>query len=169
VRLLLVDDEDVQGTKQQVVHAETSTGALQPMAQLGDIANRHSALLPLDTVTSLGGIPVEIDNWGVDVAYSGTQKCLSCQPGLSPLSISERARKVLRTRQSKVANWYLDLSMIEGHWGDARSYHHTTPISMNIALRKALRLIHEERFASPFRPAPRQCRTVMGWVAGTRP
>lgn len=133
-----------------IVHAETSTGALQPMAQIGDIAHRHGALLLLDTVTSLGGVPVEIDNWGVDVTYSGTQKCLSCPPGLSPLSISERAREVLHARQSKVANWYLDLRMLESYWGEARTYHHTAPISMNYALREALRLIHEEGLPARF-------------------
>jgi alanine-glyoxylate transaminase/serine-glyoxylate transaminase/serine-pyruvate transaminase len=133
-----------------LVHAETSTGALQPMDGIGEIAARHGALLLLDTVTSLGGVPVEIDNWGVDVAYSGTQKCLSCPPGLAPLTISERARAVVRTRQSRVANWYLDLSMIESYWGDARTYHHTAPISMNYALREALRLIYEEGLDARF-------------------
>jgi alanine-glyoxylate transaminase/serine-glyoxylate transaminase/serine-pyruvate transaminase len=133
-----------------IVHAETSTGALQPMDRLGDIAHRHGAMLLLDCVTSLGGVAVQIDKWGVDIAYSGTQKCLSCPPGLAPLTISERAREILRGRKTKVANWYLDLSMLESYWGNARTYHHTAPISMNYALREALRLVYEEGLAARF-------------------
>ncbi len=145
-----------------LVHAETSTGALQPMEQIGDIAQKHGALLILDTVTSLGGVPVEIDKWGVDVAYSGTQKCLSCPPGLSPMTVNERARDVLRARQAKVANWYLDLSMLESYWGDSRTYHHTAPISMNYALREALRLIYEEGLEACF--ARHQANAELLWA-----
>ena len=128
-----------------LVHAETSTGARQPhIGEIAAAAHRHGALLVLDTVTSLGGVPVEIDAWDVDVAYSGTQKCLSVPPGLAPLTVSERAREVLRRRQSPVANWYLDLSLVEKYWGEERTYHHTAPISMNYALREGLRLVAEE-------------------------
>ena len=128
-----------------LVHAETSTGALQPhIGEIAAAAHRYGALLVLDTVTSLGGVPVEIDAWGVDVAYSGTQKCLSVPPGLAPLTVSERAREALRRRQSPVANWYLDLSLVEKYWGEERTYHHTAPISMNYALREGLRLVAEE-------------------------
>ena len=127
-----------------LVHAETSTGALQPMEFMGEIAHRYGALLVMDCVTSLGGIPVKVDEWGVDVAYSGTQKCVSCPPGLAPLTVSERALDVLHHRSTGVKNWYLDLSLVERYWGDARTYHHTAPISMNFALREALRLIYEE-------------------------
>jgi alanine-glyoxylate transaminase/serine-glyoxylate transaminase/serine-pyruvate transaminase len=104
----------------------------------------------LDTVTSLGGLPVEIDAWDVDVAYSGTQKCLSCPPGLSPLTVSERALEVLRNRKTQVANWYLDLSLVVKYWGKERTYHHTAPINMNYGLREALRLVAEEGLEARF-------------------
>jgi len=133
-----------------LVHAETSTGALQPMEAIADIVHRHGALLLLDCVTSLGGVPVEIDEWDIDIAYSGTQKCLSCPPGLAPLTVSPRAQSVLRNRKTQVPNWYLDLSLIQSYWGNARTYHHTAPISMNFALREALRLAHEEGLKSRF-------------------
>ncbi len=134
-----------------MVHAETSTGALQPhVKEIAEAAHRHGALLVLDTVTSLGGVPVKIDEWGVDVAYSGTQKALSCPPGLSPITVSERAREVLRKRKTKVANWYLDLSLVEKYWGDERTYHHTAPITMNYALREALRIVAEEGLEKRF-------------------
>jgi alanine-glyoxylate transaminase/serine-glyoxylate transaminase/serine-pyruvate transaminase len=127
-----------------LVHAETSTGALQPMEGMAEVVHRYGGLLVMDCVTSLGGIPVKIDQWKVDVAYSGTQKCLSCPPGLSPLTVSPRAIDVLHQRKTPVANWYLDLSMVEKYWGSERTYHHTAPISMNFALREALRLVYEE-------------------------
>lgn len=134
-----------------IVHAETSTGALQPhIKEIASAAHRNGALLVLDTVTSLGGVPVEIDAWGVDVAYSGTQKCLSCPPGLAPLTVSERAREVLHSRKTRVANWYLDLTLVEKYWGHERTYHHTAPISMNYALREALRLVAEEGLEARF-------------------
>ncbi len=140
--------EDVLRGKQvklvAMVHAETSTGALQPAAEIGSICHRYGALFLLDAVTSLCGMPVEIDGWDVDACYSGTQKCMSCPPGLSPLTYNERARETLRNRKSKVQSWYLDLTMIEKYWGAERTYHHTAPISMNYALREALRLVHEE-------------------------
>jgi alanine-glyoxylate transaminase/serine-glyoxylate transaminase/serine-pyruvate transaminase len=133
-----------------LVHAETSTGALQPMEGMSEVVHRYGGLLLIDCVTSLGGVPVKIDEWGVDIAYSGTQKCLSCPPGLSPLTIGEQAREVLNNRKSSVKNWYLDLTLIERYWGDNRTYHHTAPISMNYALREALRLIHEEGLEARF-------------------
>jgi alanine-glyoxylate transaminase/serine-glyoxylate transaminase/serine-pyruvate transaminase len=127
-----------------VVHAETSTGARQPLEGLADIVHRHGGLLLVDCVTSLGGLPVKVDEWDIDIAYSGTQKCLSCPPGLAPLTVGPRAVDVLHKRRTKVQSWYLDLTMIEAYWGSARTYHHTAPISMNYALREALRLIDEE-------------------------
>ena len=134
-----------------IVHAETSTGALQPgIAEIAAAAHRTGALLVLDTVTSLGGLPVQIDAWDVDVAYSGTQKCLSAPPGLAPLTISPRASEVLRSRRTPVANWYLDLSQLEKYWGKERTYHHTAPISMNYALREALRIVAEEGLEERF-------------------
>ncbi len=128
-----------------LVHAETSTGALQPgIKEIASAAHRHGALLVLDTVTSLGGLPVEIDDWDVDVAYSGTQKCLSCPPGLGPLTVSPRAQEVLAQRKTPVGNWYLDLTLVSKYWGTERTYHHTAPVSMNFALREALRIAVEE-------------------------
>ena len=127
-----------------LVHAETSTGAWQPLEEIGPLARAAGALLVADTVTSLGGCPVRIDDWQIDAAYSGTQKCLSCPPGLAPLTFGPRALDVLRARRTPVQSWYLDLTMIEKYWGDERVYHHTAPISMNYALLEALRLVHEE-------------------------
>jgi alanine-glyoxylate transaminase/serine-glyoxylate transaminase/serine-pyruvate transaminase len=133
-----------------LVHAETSTGALQPMEGMAEVVHRYGGLLLMDCVTSLGGLPVAVDAWGVDIAYSGTQKCLSCPPGLAPLTVSLRALEALRQRKTRVANWYLDLTMIERYWGSERTYHHTAPISMNYALREALRLIYEEGLEKRF-------------------
>jgi len=134
-----------------LVHAETSTGAWQPgIAEIAAAAHRHGALLVLDTVTSLGGLPVQIDAWGVDVAYSASQKCLSAPPGLAPLTVSPSAREVLRNRKTPVANWYLDLSLLDKYWGHDRTYHHTAPITMNYALREALRMAAEEGLENRF-------------------
>jgi alanine-glyoxylate transaminase/serine-glyoxylate transaminase/serine-pyruvate transaminase len=133
-----------------IVHGETSTGALQPMEGMAEVVHRYGGLLVIDCVTSLGGAPVKIDEWEVDIAYSGAQKCLSCPPGISPLTVNDRAREVMRQRQTPVANWYLDLTMVERYWGEARTYHHTAPISMNYALREALRLIYEEGLEARF-------------------
>ena len=127
-----------------IVHAETSTGLLQPLAEISAMVRDHGALFLVDTVTSLGGVEVDVDGWNIDLCYSGTQKCLSCPPGLAPITLSERAVEVIRKRKRKVQSWYLDLSMLEKYWGEERVYHHTAPISMNYALREALLLIHEE-------------------------
>ena len=127
------------------VQAETSTGALQlNVKDITAAAHKHGALVVMDCVTSLGGVPVEIDNWDVDIAYSGSQKCLSCPPGLAPLTVSPHARDVLCARKAPVANWYLDLTGVEKYWGGERTYHHTAPITMNYALREGLRLVAEE-------------------------
>src|ERR671936_436977 len=127
-----------------IVHAETSTGAWQPVEEIAEIAHEAGALILVDTVTSLGGVPVEVDAWGLDAVYSGTQKCLSCPPGLSPVSFSPRAVEVINRRKTKVQSWYLDLTMVQRYWGEERFYHHTAPITMIYALREALRLVHEE-------------------------
>ena len=127
-----------------IVHAETSTGAWQPAEELGKLCHEFDTLLLLDTVTSLGGVPVEVDGWGVDAVYSGTQKCLSCPPGLSPVSFSPRAVEAINRRKTKVQSWYLDMTMVQRYWGEERFYHHTAPITMIYALREALRLVHEE-------------------------
>ncbi|NMA55285.1 MAG: alanine--glyoxylate aminotransferase family protein [Firmicutes bacterium] len=126
------------------VHAETSTGIMQPVDDIVRIAHEHGALVAMDCVTSLGGAPVWLDKWGIDAAYSGTQKCISCPPGLSPISMNARAQKALNSRKTAVPSWYLDLTMIERYWGKERFYHHTAPISMAYALREALRIIAEE-------------------------
>jgi len=127
-----------------LVHAETSTGVLQDLSGLADLAHARGALFIVDAVTSLGGHPVGIDRNGIDICYSGTQKCLAAPPGLAPVTFNERAIERIRSRKSKVQSWYLDISMVEKYWGDDRTYHHTAPISMNYALREALRLIYEE-------------------------
>ena len=127
-----------------LVHLETSTGVWQPVEDIAALAKAHDCLFVLDTVTSLGGVPVRIDEWGVDAAYSGTQKCLSAPPGLAPVTVSRRARQALHGRTRPVQSWYLDLSMIEQYWGDDRAYRHTAPISMVYALREALRVACEE-------------------------
>ncbi|HSM58556.1 MAG TPA: aminotransferase class V-fold PLP-dependent enzyme, partial [Candidatus Sulfomarinibacteraceae bacterium] len=131
-----------------LVHAETSTGARQPLEGVGALCREHDCLLLVDTVTSLGGVPLLLDEWQVDVAYSGSQKCLSCPPGLSPLTLGPRAVEKLQARQGKVPNWYLDMSLVSQYWGSERTYHHTAPINMNYALREALRLVAEEGLAA---------------------
>ena len=133
-----------------LVHAETSTGALQPLAEIAGIVHRHGGLLLADCVTSLGGLPVQIDAWGVDIAYSGTQKCIGAPPGLAPLTVGPRARAALEKRTTQVSNWYLDLTTLAQYWGAARAYHHTAPINMNYALREALRMIQEEGLEARF-------------------
>jgi alanine-glyoxylate transaminase / serine-glyoxylate transaminase / serine-pyruvate transaminase len=127
-----------------VVHAETSTGVLQPLDDIAKAVRDSGALFLVDAVTSLGGAAVRVDELGIDACYSGTQKCLGCLPGLSPVTFSARAVEVVRQRKTKVQSWYLDLSMIEKYWGSERVYHHTAPISMNYALHEALRLVLEE-------------------------
>jgi len=125
-----------------LVHAETSTGVLQPLDGLRALCDEVGALLLLDTVTSLGGTPVDLDEHGVDAAYSGTQKCLSCPPGLSPVSFSERAMAKVRGRTTPVQSWYLDLNLLGRYWlgeGGKRAYHHTAPVNLCVALHEALR------------------------------
>jgi alanine-glyoxylate transaminase / serine-glyoxylate transaminase / serine-pyruvate transaminase len=131
-----------------LVHAETSTGACQPLDGVGDLCHDNNCLLIADCVTSISGVPCHLDKWGVDAAYAGGQKCLSCPPGASPLTFSDRAMDKLMARTDKVKNWYLDMkavaSYLVGGAGAARSYHHTAPISMVYALREALTLCCEE-------------------------
>lgn len=127
-----------------IVHAETSTGVLQDLNGLSELTHNRDALLIVDAVTSLGGHPVGVDRNGIDVCYSGTQKCLGAPPGLAPITFSGQAIERIRARKSKVQSWYLDITMVEKYWGDDRTYHHTAPISMNYALREALRIVCEE-------------------------
>ena len=128
-----------------MVHAETSTGVLNPAAEIGTLLRGGDSLYVLDTVTSLGGLEVLADAWGVDALYSGSQKCLSCPPGLAPASFSPRALKRIRKRSAKVPNWYLDMSLIASYWeGEKRAYHHTAPINMLYGLYQALVLVFDE-------------------------
>lgn len=147
-----------------VVHAETSTGVMNPVAEIGALVKPSGALFLVDAVTSLGGIPVETDARGIDVIYSGTQKCLSCPPGLAPVSFSDRAVEALRARRTKVPSWYLDLTMIVDYWqGAKRAYHHTAPINMLYAIDAALEAILEEGLEAVFaRHAEAHSRLVAG-------
>ncbi len=146
-----IDPEAVRKTVREngpkllaVVHAETSTGVCQPMEDIAGIARDAGALFLVDMVTSLGGMEVSVDSLGIDAAYSGTQKCISCPPGLAPMSFSDAAIKALEERSTPVSNWYLDMSMVRAYWGAERKYHHTAPINMIYGLREALRIIAEE-------------------------
>jgi alanine-glyoxylate transaminase/serine-glyoxylate transaminase/serine-pyruvate transaminase len=145
-----------------IVHAETSTGAMQPLEDIGGICRESGRLFLVDCVTSLGGERLEVDDWGIDIAYSGTQKCLSCPPGLAPVTFSERAVEKLRARKRKAVSWYLDLSMIEKYWTEgSRLYHHTAPISMNYALHQALALVDEEGLEARWERHRRSGRTLV--------
>jgi alanine-glyoxylate transaminase / serine-glyoxylate transaminase / serine-pyruvate transaminase len=127
-----------------VVHAETSTGVQQPIEAIARIAKDAGALMLVDCVTSLGGVPVEPDKWGVDAVYSGTQKCLSAPPGVAPVTVSARAWDAIRAREVPSNTWYLDLQLLEAYWDERRAYHHTAPISMIYALHEALALVLDE-------------------------
>ncbi len=127
-----------------VVHAETSTGVLTPLPDILDVIRKHGALSIVDAVTSLGGHDMKVDEWGIDVCYSGTQKCLGAPPGLAPITLSDAAMQVVKTRESLVQSFYFNLQDLESYWGQSRSYHHTAPISMTYALREALRMMMEE-------------------------
>ncbi len=148
-----------------LVHAETSTGAWQPLEEISPLVHGAGALFVVDAVTSLGGCPVQVDAWGIDACYSGTQKCLSCPPGLSPVTFNQAAIDVIRARKSKVQSWYLDLTMIEKYWGEERVYHHTAPISMNYALRESLRLVQEEGLTARFRRHQRNHEALAAGLA----
>ncbi len=128
------------------VHAETSTGAQSDAKTIAEVAQRHGCLTIADTVTSLTGTPVEVDAWGLDAVYSGSQKCLSCVPGLSPVTFSEKAQERIKNRKSIVQSWFLDLNLVMGYWGSnaKRSYHHTAPVNSLYALHESLVLLHEE-------------------------
>lgn len=127
-----------------LVHAETSTGVRQPLEGVGQLCRDYNCLLLVDTVTSLGGVPIFLDQWGVDLAYSCSQKGLGCPPGASPFTMSPRAVEKLENRSTPVKNWYLDMTLLTKYWGEQRVYHHTAPINMYYALREALQLVAEE-------------------------
>lgn len=155
-----------------IVNAETSTGAHQPLEEIGKLCQREGKLFLVDAVTSLGGAELLVDDWKIDICYSATQKCLSCPPGLAPITLSQRALDKLHARKTKVASWYLDLGMIESYWTEGkRAYHHTAPISMNYALHQALALVLEEGLKARHERHRLQSRALMsGLLAlGFRP
>jgi alanine-glyoxylate transaminase/serine-glyoxylate transaminase/serine-pyruvate transaminase len=155
-----------------VVHAETSTGVRQPaMGAIADVVHEHDALLLADCVTSLGGVPFRTDEWGVDVAYSSAQKCLSCPPGASPLTVGEAAVAKITEREAPVRSWYLDLTELADYWGADRSYHHTAPVNNVYALREALRLVREEGLEARWARHDRYAAALQDglWALGLEP
>ncbi|MCU0671876.1 MAG: alanine--glyoxylate aminotransferase family protein [Myxococcota bacterium] len=143
-----------------MVHAETSTGVLTPLAPFRALADELGALFLVDAVTSLGGVPIDVDAHGVDAIYSGTQKCLSCPPGLAPVSLSERAMAKLKSRKIRPQSWYLDLELIGSYWGSERAYHHTAPINMLYGIHEALRLALEEGLDARFARHARHAKAL---------
>jgi alanine-glyoxylate transaminase/serine-glyoxylate transaminase/serine-pyruvate transaminase len=133
-----------------LVHAETSTGVLQPMDDIVKLADKYGVMIILDTVTSLGGVEVKMDEWGLAAAYSCSQKCIGCPPGLSPISFSDRAVEMVKNRKHPVRSWYLDITLLEKYWESERVYHHTSSSTLNYALLEALRLIEEEGLQNRF-------------------
>lgn len=153
----IFSDEEIEAAVKQhrpkllgIVNAETSTGANQPVERIAKICRENGVLIAVDCVTSLGGQPVEVDAWGLDAVYSGTQKCLSCPPGLAPVTFSDRAVAAIDARKTKVQSWYLDMQMVKDYWGSNRAYHHTAPINMNYGLHEALRTVLEEGLEERF-------------------
>ncbi len=148
-----------------IVHAETSTGVLQPIEDYVKILKSHpDTLFLVDTVTSLGGHPVKVDEWGIDICYSASQKCLSCPPGLAPITFSTKAMEKTKGRAKKVQSLYLDMNMLGKYWGSERMYHHTAPISMNYALLEALRIIDEEGLESRYERHRRNHLALVGGI-----
>jgi alanine-glyoxylate transaminase/serine-glyoxylate transaminase/serine-pyruvate transaminase len=144
-----------------VVHAETSTGVLQPLKEISKLAKKYDALFLADTVTSLGGVDLKIDQYGVDISYSGSQKCLNCPPGLSPVTLNEKTVEFVKDREEKIQSWYLDLNLIEKYWEEGRVYHHTAPISMVYALREALRIIYEDGLENRWAQHLKACNALI--------
>ena len=152
----IVDPEDVRTAIKEnpdakiigIVHAETSTGVLQPLEDIASMAHENGMRIVVDAVTSLGGVKVPVDELELDFVYSGTQKCLSCPPGLAPVTVGPRALDFIKNRETKCQSWYLDLAMISRYWGSERFYHHTAPVNMIYALNEALRIIKEEGLES---------------------
>jgi alanine-glyoxylate transaminase/serine-glyoxylate transaminase/serine-pyruvate transaminase len=142
------------------VHGETSTGVVTDPAPLRALADELGAMLVADCVTTLGGMPVEVDRWGIDGAYSGTQKCLAAPSGLSPVTLSARALQRLAARKTPVASWYFDLALVKSYWSQDRAYHHTAPIQNVYALHEALRLLFEEGLESRWKRHERNARAL---------
>ncbi|MCX8171090.1 MAG: alanine--glyoxylate aminotransferase family protein [Candidatus Bathyarchaeota archaeon] len=148
-----------------IVHAETSTGILQPLKEISKITHEYGALLVVDAVTSLGGCELKVDEWGIDICFSASQKCLGCPPGLAPITVSERAMSVIRNRRTRVRSWYFDLSTIEKYWIESnRVYHHTAPILLVYALREGLRLLYEERLENRWMRHIENMRLLVGRI-----
>ena len=148
-----------------VVHAETSTGVLTPLQEIVDLVHRHDALVVVDAVTSLGSHDVQMDAWDIDVCYSASQKCLGSPPGLAPISLGPRAMDVINSRKTKVQSFYFNLKDLESYWSQTRAYHHTTPISMNYALRESLRMMMEEGIEARHRRHARVASTLRAGLA----
>ncbi len=148
-----------------IVMAETSTGACQPLLEIAKLVHNFDALLLVDAVTSLGGMPVEVDQWNLDVVYSGSQKCLSCPPGLAPITFGPAAMDRIRRRRHPVASWYLDVNLLSSYWGQERVYHHTAPINMTYALHEAMELIFEEGLEACFARHLRHHRALKAGLA----
>ncbi len=139
-------DENEDASIVAFVHAETSTGAQSDAKGIWELAHKHQCLVIADCVTSLGGTPILVDEWGLDAVYSGTQKCLSCVPGLSPVTFNQRAIDKIKNRQSKVQSWFMDLNLVMGYWGEGarRAYHHTAPVNALYALHESLIMLRDE-------------------------
>ncbi len=149
------------------VHAETSTGVLSDAQAIADVAHRAGALVLADTVTAIGGVPVETDAWGLDAVYAGTQKCLSCPPGLSPLTLNERALEKVKGRRGKPHTWFLDLSLLMSYWGTGkRTYHHTAPVNLLYALHEALVMLQEEGLEGSFARHRQNHEELVAGLAG---
>lgn len=133
-----------------IVHGETSTGVRQPLADIAEIVHRYGGLLLVDSVASLGGVDLPVDQLGIDICYTGSQKCLSVPPGMAPITIGPRAEEALKARKTRVQSWYLDLTLIQKYWGAERAYHHTGPISLQYAMLEGLRMAVEEGLAARF-------------------
>ncbi len=159
----LRSEKDIAGVA--VVHGETSTGVRQPLKEIGKLCKNHDAVFLVDTVSSLGGVPLYVDEWNIDVCYTGTQKCLSCPPGLAPVTFSDKALDKINQRKSEVESWYFDMSMVKKYWSDERVYHHTAPINMVYGLREALIMLYEEGFEMLFK---RHLRNSHALLAGLR-
>ncbi len=146
------------------VHAETSTGAQSNIKELAEISHRHNCLVIADTVTSLGGIPVKVDEWNLDAVYSGSQKCLSCPPGLSPVTLNEKALHAIKNRKSKIQSWFMDINLITSYWGSSsrRSYHHTAPINALYGLHEALLLLKEEGLENSWKRHKQNSEKLIG-------
>jgi alanine-glyoxylate transaminase/serine-glyoxylate transaminase/serine-pyruvate transaminase len=143
-----------------VVHAETSTGVLQPLVEMAEVVHRYGALLIVDAVTSLAGCPLEVDAWGLDVVYSATQKCLSAPPGMAPITFGPRAMEAVGKRRQPCRSWYVDITLLREYYGRAHRYHHTPPMTMLYALREALRLVLEEGLEARFARHRRHARAL---------